>query len=390
MGTSPKQHAIRRSTRLPLEIPVLVTSLDAAFEFSEQCKTTLVNAHGCGMITQRALPQGMRVRLEIVPAKRHTTARVEDVVSLGGNPETWLLGMELEHPGNFWGIEYAPSDWRVEESPPTESIPAGQEQAPAATSAPSARRLRLTDISARGCYLEASAPFPTDTPVLVSIRVARSECLLDGVIRVSHPGFGMGVEFTPLAQDHRVRMEQLIGRLMSHREVPRVLVGRKERASAAGLELDPAAAESLDSPDPLLELIRNGNSVPLEHFLSDLKNQRLGKRREARIEVSLPVLLTGSDVNGHPFQEMVTTCNISRSGAQLKGIKHALGQGYTVILTCGDRKEEFRVAWAGGSGTPAAGQIGVVTLGADTSIWDPALQSATEQPQDATSPEPTD
>lgn len=388
MGTSRKQHAIRRSTRLPLEIPVLVTSLDAAVEFSEQCKTTLVNAHGCGMITERPLPQGIQVRLEIVRAKRQTTALVADVVSLGGNPETWLLGMELDHPGNFWGIEYAPADWRADESPPpAESSASDQAPAPAAKPAPSARRWRLTDISGGGCYLEGSTPFPAGTPVLASIRVANSECLLDGVVRVCHPEFGMGVEFTPRGQDHRVRMEQLIGRLMSQREVPRVLIGRKERVSEAGIELDSAAAAGSDpeSADPLLELIRNGSSVPLEQFQDDLKKQRLGKRREERIEVSLPVLLDGTDVNGRLFQQMVTTCNISRRGAQLKGIDHKLRPGDTIFLTCGGKKEEFRVAWAGASLTPAAGQIGVVALELNTSLWDPVAHQAKEQPPEAAS-----
>jgi hypothetical protein len=383
MGTPRKQHAIRRSTRLPLEIPVLVTSLDGALEFSEQCNTTLVNAHGCGIIAQRQLPQGTRVRLEIIPAKRNTTAQVADVVSLGGDPETWLLGLELDDPGNFWGLEYAPSDWRTEESPPqVESSPADQEQAPAARPAPSARRWRLTDISAGSCYLEAFAPYPAGTPVLVSIRVANSECLLDGVVRVSHPEFGMGIEFTPRAQDHRARMEQLIGGLLTHREVPRVLIGRKEHTSGAGFELDPAAAESpeLESPDPLLELICSGKAVPLEQFQDDLRKQRLGKRREERIEASLPVLVTGTDAGGHPFQQMVTTCNISRRGAQLKGIERQVRPGDTIFLTYRGRKEEFRVAWAGGSVTPAAGQIGVVTLDRNTSLWDLALPAGAQQP----------
>ena len=66
MSASPKQHAIRRSTRLPLEVPILVTSLDHAFEFSEECITTLVNAHGCGLVVQRSIPHDLPVRLEIV------------------------------------------------------------------------------------------------------------------------------------------------------------------------------------------------------------------------------------------------------------------------------------------------------------------------------------
>src|SRR5580658_257704 len=118
MGASEKtQLAIRRSTRLPLEVPVLVTSLSADVPFSEQCNTTLVNAHGCGLIAPRALAHGIHVRLEIVSAKRHTTARVAEVVPLGGDPETWLVGLELDVPGNFWGIDYAPSDWKIEEAP---------------------------------------------------------------------------------------------------------------------------------------------------------------------------------------------------------------------------------------------------------------------------------
>jgi hypothetical protein len=380
MGAPRKQHAIRRSTRLPLEIPVRVTSLDAALEFSEQCNTTLVNAHGCGIIAQRALPQGTRVRLEIIPAKRNTTAQVADVVSLGGEPETWLLGLELDEPGNFWGLEYAPSDWKTEESPPqAESTPADQEPAPAARPAPSVPRWRLTDISAGSCYLEASEPFPAGTPVLVSIRVANSECLLDGLVRVSHPGFGMGIEFTPRAQDHRARIEQLISRLLNHREVPRVLIGRKESADKPGFELGRTAAESPESPDPLLDLVRSGNAAPLEQFQDDLKKQRLGKRQEERIELSLPVLLTGTDVGGHPFQQMATTCNISRRGAQLKGVERQLRPGDPIFLTYRGRKEEFRVAWAGGSVTPAAGQVGVVTLDRNTSLWDPDLQSGAQQ-----------
>jgi hypothetical protein len=113
--TENAQHAIRRSTRLPLEVPVQVTSLDPNFVFSERCNTTLVNAHGCGLISPRALQMNLPVRLEIISAKRHTTAQISEVVPLGGDPETWLIGLELQSPGNFWGIEYAPSDWAIEE-----------------------------------------------------------------------------------------------------------------------------------------------------------------------------------------------------------------------------------------------------------------------------------
>ena len=274
MSASPKQHAIRRSTRLPLEVPILVTSLDPSFKFSEECITTLVNAHGCGLVVQRSFPRDLPVRLEIVPSKRQTTARVADVVPLGGEPETWLLGMELDTPGNFWGIDYAPSDWKVEESP---TLPAANGDAPKPASAVVAqtpRRWRLTDITADACYLEAGTPFPVATPVLLSVRVGNFECVVEGIVRASYAQSGMGVEFVSNGHQHRARVEDLISRLVSQREVPRVFVGRQENTHEPHLKKQASAVA--DSTDPLLNLIRKGEALPLDEFQDHLKAQRLG------------------------------------------------------------------------------------------------------------------
>jgi hypothetical protein len=404
MGPSEKtQHAIRRSTRLPLEVPVLVTSLDPTVPFSEQCNTTLVNAHGCGLIVPRALAHGIQVRLEIVSAKRHTTARVAEVVPLGGDPETWLVGLELEVPGNFWGIEYAPTDWRIEESPPPAVEEPRLDQEPsAAAKAARSRRWRLTDISAGACYLETSAPFPADTPVVLSIRQSNAECLLEGVVRVSHAQTGMGVEFTQVqGHDQRARVGELIGRLVSNREVPRIFVGRKEgrteNRKEGGKEDEQSApnpssdaARDAEAPDPLLELVRSGASLTMEQFLNDLRAQRLGKRRDPRIDLALPVLLTGTDVSGRPLDQRVMTVNISRRGALLDGIHGMLGPGDKISLARLHKKEQFRVTWVGGEDTPAAGQIGVAAVDPNTSFWDEVLEATAQSGLEAASLRGTD
>lgn len=387
MGASDKtQHAIRRSTRLPLEVPVLVTSLDSASPFSLQCNTTLVNAHGCGLIVPRAFAQGIQVRLEIVSAKRHTTARVAEVVPLGGDPETWLVGLELDAPGNFWGIEYAPADWKIEESPAPVVVRSRTDPESSTTAKPApARRWRLTDISAGACYLETSAPFPADTPVLLSIRAADTECLLDGVVRVSHEQTGMGVEFTGAqAHERRAKVEELIGRLTSQREVPKIFVGRKEDRKEGKKEAQPApnagpgTVPEADVLDPLLQLIRGGASLGMEQFLNDLRAQRLGDRRDARIELALPVLLTGTDITGRPLNQRVMTINISRRGALLDGIHGMLGRGDIISLTRLQKKEQFRVAWVGAEATPAAGQIGVAAVDPNSSFWSEVLDAAAQ------------
>lgn len=382
MSTSQKQHAIRRSTRLPLEIPVLVNSLNPAVTLSDQGTTTLVNAHGCGLVMQRPVPNGIQVRLDLVSAGRHTTGKIAEVVPLGGEPETWLLGIELDIPGNFWGIEYAPSDWKIDDPEPApESNKSDSSSEPAPKPGTPSRRWRLTDISAGGCYLETSEPIQTGIPVLVSVRVATSECLLDGVVRASHPNTGMGVEFVSLAKDHRSRVEHLIDLLVTHREVPRVMVGRKERAGRAGLKLDPTPTRPSDPPDPLLDLIRRGDALSGEQFLDDLKAQRLGNRREPRTEKSLTLLLTGKDAYGRPLDQRVTTVNISRHGALLQGIYGQLRRGDTIALSRGAHKEQFLISWVGVDGTPTEGQAGVTSVAGRTSLWESTLEATAPHPE---------
>jgi hypothetical protein len=286
------EHAIRRSTRLPLEIPIRLTSLDARAPYSEQCNSNLVNAHGCGLIVRRAIGRGTPVRLEIVSAKHHGTARVVEVVPLGGDPETWLLGVELDVPGNFWGIQYAPSDWRIETNLPGERKPQPDHDSIAAARQVPPRRWRLTDISVGGCYLQSATPFSVDTPVLMSIRAMDTECLLEGIVRISHAGTGMGVEFTHAQGILSARVNELIGRLETSRELPRIFVGRKEGASPAN-DLPSDLPQNDAETDALLKLIREGSSLNVEQFLNHLRDQRLGKLRGARIGASPPVLLPG-------------------------------------------------------------------------------------------------
>jgi len=373
MGPSEKSHAIRRSTRLPLEIPVQVTSLSADSPFSEQCNTTLVNAHGCGLISPRAIARGIQVRVEIVSAKRHTKAQVSEVVPLGGDPETWLVGLELEIPGNFWGIEYAPSDWKIEEMPAPIKPRADPRIDPEAAKPTAGRRWRLTDISAGACYLESTSPFPADTPVLISIRSLDKEYLLDGVVRTSHPT-GIGVEFTR-ADNQTERVVELIGELTSHREVPRVFVGRKEHQRTARAPEPPRDPET---PDLLLDLVLEGARLTAEQFMNDLRAQRLGKRRDPRIDIALPVLLTGVDASGRPLDQRVMTVNISRRGALLEGIHGVLKPGDQITLARAGRSERFRVAWVVDDDSPLGAQIGVAALDSNTSFWDAVLEASSQ------------
>ena len=42
--------SLRRSSRVPVNVPILVTSLEPDSDFSQLCETMVVNAHGCPVI----------------------------------------------------------------------------------------------------------------------------------------------------------------------------------------------------------------------------------------------------------------------------------------------------------------------------------------------------
>jgi len=89
----------------------MVTSLDPTVPFSECCETISVNAHGCGLIASRAIPAGTPVKLDMLPEAKQATAQIVDVVPLGEDRNSWLIGTALDNPGNIWGLKRPPANW---------------------------------------------------------------------------------------------------------------------------------------------------------------------------------------------------------------------------------------------------------------------------------------
>ena len=54
----------------------------------------------------------------------------------------------------------------------------------------------LADISLSGCYVYTFSPLPNGKSVLLQIKAGDSVLAVNGNVVTSHPGVGMGVEFT--------------------------------------------------------------------------------------------------------------------------------------------------------------------------------------------------
>jgi iron-sulfur cluster repair protein YtfE (RIC family) len=124
-------HALRRSSRVPIQVPIHVTSLEPNTKFADVCETLVVNAHGCALRFPFPLNAGSALQLHSRDG-REATARVVDCLPLGPEGRAWTLGAKLDQPENFWGLESCPEDWRVLAMP---APAADQRQEPSATPA---------------------------------------------------------------------------------------------------------------------------------------------------------------------------------------------------------------------------------------------------------------
>ena len=103
--------AVRRSTRIRVEIPVAVTSLDRVRPFTEKCTAILVSAQGCGLRSPRALAAETPIMIGDLPGGGSVTARVASCLPLGSDGKYFLIGAALYTHGNVWGIADPPEDW---------------------------------------------------------------------------------------------------------------------------------------------------------------------------------------------------------------------------------------------------------------------------------------
>jgi hypothetical protein len=110
----------RRSTRLFISIPIVITGKDVnRKEFQENTRTLVVNKHGAKIVTAQQLSMGTEVFVE--NRALHTRAKA-NVVWLGEKRDAGNeVGLQLADAENIWGVEFPPNDWNpaaaAEESP---------------------------------------------------------------------------------------------------------------------------------------------------------------------------------------------------------------------------------------------------------------------------------
>lgn len=110
MQGNDRSEVARRSSRVPIAVPLLVTSMDPGNDFSEVCETVVVSAHGCALRSPMKVKAGVPVHLHTREG-REMMARIVDCQPISSTPQAWKLGAQLDEPANFWGLNPCPEDW---------------------------------------------------------------------------------------------------------------------------------------------------------------------------------------------------------------------------------------------------------------------------------------
>jgi hypothetical protein len=107
----------RRSTRIVQAVPLTVAGVDALGRpFNERTSTLIINCHGCRYQSKHYVLKNMWVTLEVPhPETGQPPRTVRGRVAWIQRPRTvrqlFQVALELELPGNAWGIAFPPEDW---------------------------------------------------------------------------------------------------------------------------------------------------------------------------------------------------------------------------------------------------------------------------------------
>jgi hypothetical protein len=108
---------LRRTSRIERSVTLLILGTNRRGEaFQEKTYTLAVNLHGCRYPSRHDYAPASWVSMQVTGSDGTDSpvvrARVRSVISTRTPRELFQVGVELETPGNVWGISVPPLDWR--------------------------------------------------------------------------------------------------------------------------------------------------------------------------------------------------------------------------------------------------------------------------------------
>lgn len=243
----------RRHARIPIELPVEL-QLDGT-QGSVHTVTSDLGENGIAIKTKnQKLPSAFRVRFTL-PGDSGAAIDTRGEVAWEGSTVVGVrfrdLAAEMSEPLKLW---ISRQIMGAEADEPTVSC-------------------KLTDLSLSACYLQTESPFPVRTRLHLMMKLPDLELQIEGIVRIMHPGAGMGLEFTRNTPTQKTSVEEFIQTLVSSTDtVPDLQV----RPDAIDNTPTTYSTERIgdDQGDPLLTLFRAKSDLAADLFHAELRKQR--------------------------------------------------------------------------------------------------------------------
>lgn len=139
----------RRTTRIVQTVPMTVTGTDALGQpFKERTSALIINCHGCKYQSKHFVMKDSWVIFEVAhPEPGNPPRKIKAKVVWVQRPRTvqelFQIAVQLEIPGNVWGVAFPPDDWfpwtgdQAGAELPSLPAPSADVSAPAAATPPS-------------------------------------------------------------------------------------------------------------------------------------------------------------------------------------------------------------------------------------------------------------
>jgi CheY-like chemotaxis protein len=246
----------RRPASAAVQVPVALRRTDSTIVEGISLE---LNATGIELLAAQSLSPGTAVRLSFELPGDSSPVEVESRVSWNlANGQTGLRFLNLTDEIRQ----------RLEKWPATHSQEAALEDPE------NICECKLTDLSLRGCYVKSESPFPQSSTVDLRLRADRMQIQIEGVVRVMHPGHGMGIELPQRTAEQRRSVGEFIDFLTNHRGIEPRLEASPRSLVPSLFGSSPGMADEHDAGDPLLELLRSGTALDENDFLAELQSQR--------------------------------------------------------------------------------------------------------------------
>ena len=246
----------RRSFRVPVQLPIQVRPQDG-----EEMEGILLDLSDNGMdvLAAQALRPSTRLQARFtLPGPDIEIEVAGEVAWAIPNGQSGVRFIDLAENTRAslksWVRAHAP------DMPPEEPEPVSQ--------------CKLTDLSTGACYVETESPFPERSGIVLRLRAGDMEVDAEGMVRVMHPGFGMGIEFASRTEEQRGHVMKFIDFLTSQPGTMPELLITPCALTSDDVPQNPPEPGPDEVEDPLLELLRNHEPLDQEEFLQRLRQQR--------------------------------------------------------------------------------------------------------------------